>query len=149
MATRVTTYDPAKVDLVVAGNIITGFASGRMLEYRPDAPVWQDALGVDNEPVRWQTNNPMATLIFNLTQSSTSNFVLGALLNVDKLTASSPAPVLMEDRSGTGAPTIIIAKLGWLNSQPVLAWGAGPEARQWSLRLLMPMRPIMSLQGLE
>ncbi len=145
MATRVTTYDPAAVAVSVAGNIITGFAPGRMMEYRPDAPVWQDALGVDNEVVRWATNNPMGTISLFLLQSSNSNFTLSTLLNLDRLTASQTAPFIIQDKSGTDTPTRMIATLGWVNTQAVLAWGAGPETRRWDLRLVLPIHDVHGL----
>lgn len=145
MTLRVTTYDPAKVQVIVSGNHITGFARGRMIEYRPDAPVWADALGVDNEPVRWATNNPMGTLILTLSQASVSNLILSTLLNLDRLTSSQLAPVVVQDRSGTDTPTRIIAKMGWINTQPGLVWGAGPEPRQWNIRLILPIHDVHGL----
>ncbi len=145
MAVRVTTYDPAKVTVSVAGVIVTGFAPGRMIEYRPDAAVWADDLGVDNEPVRWMINNPMGTLTLQLAQSSQSNFTLGTLLNLDRLTAAQVSPVVVEDRSGTGEPTIMIAKLGWVSVQPTLAWSAVPEPRQWDIRLVLPFHNVQGL----
>ena len=145
MATRVTTYNPADVQVSVAGNIISGYAPGRMVEYRPDAPVWTDALGVDNEAVRWALSNPMATLSLILAQSSTSNFVLSALLNLDRITGAQIAPVLVQDMSGDGLPTSIIAKLGWLNTQPPLLWGANAGVRQWDLRLVLVAHDIHGL----
>lgn len=146
MAVRVTTYDPAKVIVTVAGNIIAGYAPGQMVQYRPDVPVWADALGVDNEPVRWASGNPMATLTFFLSQASTSNFILSALLNLDRITSTQPAPVTITDSSGPGEPTIVIAQLGWVSEQPALLWGATPTARQWDIRL---MRPVHVVQGLD
>lgn len=143
MATRVVTYDPAKVSVSVAGNIIAGYAQGQMIQYRPDALVWEDALGVDNEPVRWASNNPMGTLTLILAMSSPSNGPLGLLLNLDRLTASQTSPVIVEDRSGgRGTPTRMIAKLGWVSAQPALNWGSGPEPRQWDIRLVMPLHDI-------
>lgn len=136
MATRVTTYDPARVSVSVAGNIITGYAPGQMIQYRPDVEVWADALGVDNEPVRWATGNPMATLILFLSQASPSNFVLSTLLNLDRITSAQPAPVIIEDKNGLGTPTRVAALIGWVKAQPPLAWGAGPTVRQWDIRLV-------------
>lgn len=142
---RVTTYDPAKVLVAVSGSIISGYAPGRMVEFRPDAPVWTDALGVDNEVVRWAPSNPMATLSLYLSQASNSNFILSTLLNLDRLTSTQVAPVIIQDKSGPGEPTRVIAKLGWLNVQPTLAWSAGPEARKWDLRLVLPLHDVRGL----
>lgn len=148
MAVRVTTYDPAKVRLIVAGNIITGFAPNRLIQYRPDVAVWSDALGVDNEPVRWATNNPMATVSIFLSQSSPSNFTLSTLLNLDRLTATQTAPFILED-GNSAIPTRILAKLGWVSEQPGMSWNPGPETRQWNIRLVLPIHDVHGLDETE
>ncbi len=145
MATRVTTYNPADVIVSVAGNRITGFAPGRMVEHRMDVVVWTDAIGVDNEPVRWALHNPFSTLTLTLLQSSTANFILGGILNLDKITGAQVAPVIVQDKSGDGVPTRIITKTAWINTQPAMVWSQGIEVRQWVLRLVDPIHDIRGL----
>lgn len=153
MTTRVSTYDPAKVQVVVGGAIITGFAPGRMIQYRDDGPVISDDEGVDGESVRWRRLNPFGTLTLFLSQASGANFILSSLLNVDRITLAGIVPVMVQDRSAgrtpgilgggtSGIPTRIIAGNGWIMNQPDMVWGDSPESRQWDIRVLDAVHDI-------
>ena len=142
MATRVTTYNPSDIHVVFGGHLISGYSPGRMMEYVPDAPVWEDGKGVDNERARWQTNDPYSTLSVYLQPSSKSNATLNDILNLDRLTGTQFLPVSFQDVNGPGTPSSIIAITGWLNKQPDIVYSDGVESRKWDIRMVLSIHEI-------
>lgn len=138
---RVTTYDPAEVQVSVGGFIISGFAQGRLIEYRPEQDVISDGEGVDGEVARWARNNPLSTLTLALMQGAASNFTLNTLLNVDRLTLAGVLPILITDRNGA-QPTRLLAGQGWVKAQPDIRWSATAEPREWQLRMMNTIHDI-------
>ncbi len=140
MGTKVRTYDPAKIVVSVAGQIITGFAPGRFLEIIQDREQVADDVGVDGEPVRWAADWPLVTLSMTLALTAAANYTLGNLYNVDRLTMAAIFPVLIEDQStgeSTGRLPRMVASRGWIQTQPTWAYEGGtPVGRQWKVRML-------------
>lgn len=139
---RVVSYDPAKVQVLIGGNVLSGFAPGTMVEVTEDTPKFADEVGVDGEPLRWNTNSPMATMTVYLMQSSTGNEALSNLHNLDRATGAALFPVSVEDKNPTDGqvPSGMIAGTAWIQGQPALAWAGGaPTARRWVIRMLSPV----------
>jgi hypothetical protein len=130
----------------VGGNVITGFVAGTMVEHRMDQDFTRDAEGVDGEPARWRRNNPFSALTLHLRPSSNSNFVMSTMFNVDRLTMAGLLPVLVEDRSGGGTPTRLLAGNAWVQRMPDLTWSDVPAPRAWTLRMI---NVVHDVQGYE
>ena len=146
--TSVKTYDPAEVQVVVGGLIITGFAPGTMIELVPDAPPFQDDYGVDGEPARWTNRNPFDTLTLNIAQSSNSNFLLSNLYNVDLVTQLAILPVMILDGNTSGVKSIYVSARGWIQGPPRIVFaGETPVARQWIVRLLNTLYNTKGIDG--
>lgn len=124
-------YDPAEVQLLVAGNVIKGFAPGQFIRLNANDAVFNDDYGVDGEPVRWATRDPFTTLTFNLLVTSQSNGILSNLLNLDILTHTALYPIMVEGAGGT-----YLAAQAWVSRQPDIVYGVDSEQRSWTLRVL-------------
>ena len=160
----VKTYDPAKVLVVLAGLIITGFARGVFVELTPAEASFRDDHGVDGEPIRWAPRNPFDALVITLSQTSQSNSLLSHLRNADLVTHASIFPVRITDLNAEVAsnaedttevalplpslPSTYVAARGWITGAPSIGYGADPTARRWSLRLLNTLYNVTGSNGL-
>ncbi len=141
MAIRLSTWDPRDVSLAVAGQTVEGFAPGRMIEYELDAPVIEDAVGVDGEPARWARTNPFGTVRVHLSMASPSNKDLNVLLLIDRVTLASIYPLVLKHQD-----TTVIAGSAWLKSQPRMEYSGGePSVRVWEFRTLHTIHDIRGL----
>ena len=147
MVTDVKTYDPAEVLVVVGGFIISGFAPGTLIELAPDAAPFRDDFGVDGEPARWASRNPLDSLTLSLAQSSASNFVLSNLLNADLVTHAGILPVLIMDNNTSGLRSTYVAARGWVTGPPRIQYAADPTARRWIIRLLNTLYNTKGIDG--
>lgn len=138
MSVRVATYDPAKISVRIAGQVISGFAPGTFLEVTYDGNLFEDDVGVDGEPVRWDSRNPFASMNLELMYSSPSNRILGLLATTDKLSQAGLLPVIVEDLSGKGRlpPPRLISASGWVKAWPGFTWADEASTRRWTVRLL-------------
>lgn len=137
--TDLKTYDPSKVNLIVGGFQITGFAQGTMIELTPAADWFNDDFGVDGEPARWANANPYNDLRIYLMHTSNSNLILSNLHNADRLSQVGVVPVYLEDDSREGGlleKARYVSARGWIKAPAAVQFGSGPGVRQWNFRLL-------------
>jgi hypothetical protein len=132
------TYDPARVNLVLAGQPINGFAPGTFITITPVSQVVKSDKGVDNEPCRWFLGDPFSQLVFQLMQTASSNNGLSNLLNLDRVTGASYWPVLLEDRSNPrdSQPLRVLSAQGWLEEQPAIVRGDTVQSVKWTVRMV-------------
>lgn len=148
MATDVKTYDPAEVLVIVGLFTITGFAPGTFIELAPDEQPWKDDYGVDGEPVRWRPRNPFDTLTLTLAQSSSSNFILSNLLNLDLISEFSVVPVMIQDLNTSGLRSTYVSARGWVHGPSRIVFqGDSPASRKWELRLLGTVYNTKGIDG--
>ena len=136
---NIKTYDPAKVLVIVAGNIISGFAPGVFIQLSEDQPMLSDDFGCDGESARWLPYAPFSTLVLTLAPTAGANTTLSNLLNLDRFTQAAIFPVIVQDSSNPTdtQPPRIVAGRGWLRGFPVMTYQNGvPVGRPWTLRLL-------------
>jgi len=144
------TYDPARVSVSIAGQLLHGFVQGKMIEFSLDTPTWSDEYGVDGEPARWVNLNPFGSLKVFLAQTSGSNITLSNLANGDKVTQAVLLPVLVVDGSNPRdrQPTRLLAVAGWIQGSPSLLWqGDVPVGREWVIRLLNPLTDVREVSA--
>lgn len=133
------TYDPARVQINVAGHPISGFMDGRFIDLEPGSPTFEDEIGVDGEPVRWLTYDPLFNLYLDLVQTAEDNAFLSNLRLGDSLSQAILFPVLLVDGSNPAdtQPTRMVAPRAWIKTQPAIIYESGsPVGRRWQLRLL-------------
>lgn len=106
-------YDPSKVVVTVAEQIITGFASDDFVSVVMDEDIYQKIRGADGEVSRVRNSTLSGVIELKLMASAPSNGALNSLI-------SNPDPftIGINDLSGT---TVLIATRCWIKKLPDLA----------------------------
>ena len=121
-------YDPAQFQLIVNGNIISGFADGTFISFTRSADSFSKTVGSDGEVTRTRMNDKSAELTITLQQASASNDILSDLYLLDELSGNGIVPVLMKDGSGN---TIIGAAEAWIRKPADATFSNEAENREW------------------
>ena len=123
-------YDPKKVQLVIAGLTITGFADGDKIKAEPVTKEdMKSFVGIDGDVVFAKVNDDRYTVTFTLYEESPSNKVLGAMSKVP-----TSFPVMIKNTSagkylGGGTGSRIMDK-------PSITFGTDSPKREW--KVLVP-----------
>lgn len=128
----VRTFDPKSVIVTIGGVPMSGYADGTFLEITADTQQWTKVIGADGFTTRVKSNDYGGVMTLTLSQSSPSNDVLSALLNVDKLSNAGVVPILIKDLSGT---TVMFSASGWIQQFPDVTFGNEINNRAWILDL--------------
>lgn len=94
------TFDPARVNLVFAGNLLTGFMPGTFIQVAREEDTWTPMVGADGRVARARNRNQMARITVTLMMTSPSNDVLSALHNLDQATGSATGACSLTDSLG-------------------------------------------------
>lgn len=132
MTTRI--YDSKKVACSLAGLPLSGYADGNFLEVTYDSDQFVDVIGTDGTVSRSKSNDLRATVTIRLMQTSPSNDVLSALLQVD-LNADGGAGVgafMVTDVQGT---TLLIGENAWIMKFPDQNFGREAQERSWTIKV--------------
>lgn len=127
---RVDTIDPKDVTVIVAGNIIEGFAQEQIVVERESNQV-EDEIGADGDVARRITNDRRGTITITLLQTSRSNLFLSGLAVADELSGSVLFPVIVKDQRGND---LHVAPNAWVQKMPRTSYRAGVESREWKIR---------------
>lgn len=73
------TYDPRDVQVIVGGNILTGFADGGFVKCEKQEDNYETHVGAQGEVSRSRNANPLGTITITLQSTSPSNAVLNRL----------------------------------------------------------------------
>lgn len=130
MAVR--TYDPKSVIVSIGGIPVSGYADGTFLEITADDQQFSKVVGADGYTTRVKSNNYGGVLTLTLSQSSPSNDILSALLNLDRVSNAGVVPILIKDLSGT---SLIFSAAGWIQQFPDLSFGNEINDRAWTFDL--------------
>lgn len=125
------TYDPKEVS-VIFGAPIKGFADGTFVSVEYNEDFFTMQIGADGDAIRAKSNNSSARVTITLLQSSESNDILSATLNLDRLSPSGDGilPFLLKDNTGR---TLMTAEKMWITKPPTVAYGREGETREWVL----------------
>jgi len=126
------TFDPKSVVISVGGVPMSGFADGTFLEITADNQQFSKVVGADGFTTRVKSNNYGAVMTLTLSQSSPSNDVLSAFLQLDRLSNNGVVPILIKDMSGT---TVVFSATGWIQQFPDMAFGSEINNRAWAIDL--------------
>lgn len=124
------TYDPSKVTLVIAGNIISGFHDGSFIQVSRDEDTWLRTVGADGRVARARNLNKMGIVTFTLQQGSPSNSICSALANTDDLTGVPPGAFQIIDQNGT---TNLSGDETFFLKPADVEFAKEVSGRQWSL----------------
>lgn len=124
----VKTYSPKKVQLIVLGNIISGFAAGTFIVASREVDAFTKILGGDGEVARTQSANRSGEVTITLLQTSGSNDILSAIAVADELAGTGIGPIIIKD---TGGSTVLFSGEGWIRKQPDVEFADEAGDREW------------------
>lgn len=125
-----TTYDMTRCNLVVAGQLISGFGEGAVLTVSQDNPSWTPRVGATGEVSRARNNNRMGKFVFRLMQTSASNAYLEGLRQADESNRTTIGAVRLtslDDSTDIGGDEC------WLEKMPDIQRGAEVSEVEWSV----------------
>lgn len=135
MATRLATYDPKRISIVIGSHIVSGYAEDTFVSIEPDGDGTQAQAGADGEVGRSLSNNPLATLTLTLQQTSLSNDAMSDLLNLDRASGGAGVvPLQVRDLRGR---TVFAASQAWVKQMPTIEYGSELSDREWELGCVM------------
>lgn len=130
MPQNVDTIDPKEVTVMIADNIIEGFADAKILVERESDAVIDEA-GPDGDVARLITNDFRGTFTITLLQTSRSNLILSRLAKADALSGNGIFPVVIKDNRGND---LHIGATSWIRKMPASAYSKSVETRVWAIR---------------
>lgn len=130
MAVR--TYNPGKVQVIVGGAILTGFASGTFVKVSRSEDEFKGYAGTTGEQSRAAVLDKSGMCEVTLASTSPDNALLEAITAADRVTGGAPIPIMVRDRSGT---TLFFTETGWLQKVPDREFGAEVVGVAWQFRM--------------
>ena len=118
MATRITTYDPAQIQVTVGGAILTGFEPGTFVNLTRAVNNFDYSVGPDGkEGIRAKRNDRSGMFTFTLRQASVGNLILSNLANRDEVDGDGVVPVQITDLNNPD--TQYISGAAWIENHSV------------------------------
>jgi len=130
MSNTLQTFDTKKIELIVAGNLITGFADD-MVSADRDANLFDDDAGAQGDVVRFANNDKRGLIMVKLLQTSKSNLFLSGLAKADEFTGLGVFPVVLKDTLGND---LVVAAQAWIRKIASISYKRGVEVREWEIR---------------
>ena len=130
MSNTLETFDPKNIELIVAGNLITGF-SDDMVSADRDANLFDDDAGAQGDVVRFANNDKRGLITVKLLQTSKSNLFLSGLAKADEFTGLGVFPVVLKDTRGND---LVVAAQAWIRKIASISYKRGVEVREWEIR---------------
>jgi hypothetical protein len=124
------TFDPQKVTLVIAGNIISGFGEGSFITASREEDTWLSVVGSDGRVARARNANKKGIVQFTLLATAPSNDVCSALHNLDELTGIPPGAFQLVDQLGR---TVLSGDESFFMKPADVEYDKTVTNRQWSL----------------
>lgn len=130
----VLTYDPRQVQLIVGGQIGSGFADDSMIEVERDEDAYVKKVGADGSVTRGRIADRTGKIRVYLMQSSSFNSVLSGFAIADETSNTGAVPCLGRDGSGSAtSPTVFATDFGWVKKFPKLVLKKGVEVWMWEI----------------
>lgn len=137
----VQTFSPEFSNVTISTNVIdhivTEFAEGTYINIEPANDRFTPTVGAKGEEYRSHNPSKAVTITVTLSQTSHSNDVLLALLNLDRETLDGTFTFTFKDSSGT---TVYTDEFAYIMTEPTQAFSGngGLEGREWQIRLPNP-----------
>lgn len=126
MATK--TYDPADVLGTLGPVIFSGYADGTFLSVEKAEDTFSVSIGASGHQTRVRNRNESGTVTLTLQASSRVNDALSTLHNLDLISNSGKAPLLIKDAEGT---TLVAAEDAWVKKIPAVEFSKDMPTRTW------------------
>ncbi len=127
----VKTYNPADVQLVIAGNPISGYADGTFINIARNNPSYTSGTGSTGEGWRAKSNDKSGTCTITLLQTSRSNDALSALSALDEASGDGVGPLLLKDNSGR---SLYAAETCWIEKPADSEFAREQSDREWVIK---------------
>lgn len=124
----VRTYSPKKVQLIVGGLIIQGYAEDTFITAERNTDAFTRSTGADGETSRVHSPDRSGMITLTLQQTSQSNDALSALAAADDLSLQGTFPVLLKDNNGT---TLATGQEAWIRKYANSEYAAEMSQREW------------------
>lgn len=136
MSDVVTTYDPARVTVIIGGIPISGYADGTFLTVEPMSDAVMSEAGADGEIARAISSDKRYTFTLTLQQGSTSNDALSGLFLLDQASnGGGMVPIAVADLSGR---TLFAVSRAWITKMPTVEFGKELNDREWVFTTAKP-----------
>lgn len=122
------TFDPAKVLVSFAGQVITGFAPDTFISAERNEDGFTLVVGAGGEATRSQSRNKSGTVTLTLMASSQSNDILSAVALADELSGTGVSPLFIKEFNGT---TVVMAQNAWIKKLPVMERAKEAGTVEW------------------
>lgn len=127
MATK--TYDPAKVLVSFAGQLITGIAPDTFISAERNEDGFTLVVGAGGEATRSQSRNRSGTVTLTLMASSQANDILSAQAAADELAGTGVAALFIKELNGT---TRAMAASAWIKKLPTVERAREAGTVEWT-----------------
>ena len=135
-STRVKTYDPKKVTVVMGPYIISGFAEDTFINIVTNGDGTTAVVGCDQEIVRTiSPDSVLKTITLTLLQSSDSNDDLTLLKNMDDQSGAGIVPLAIKDLTGR---TVLMSDQAWVGKKPDTQRGKQAQSLAWTIYAVVP-----------
>lgn len=124
-------FDPKKIAVTVAGQLIHGFAKGTFVKIGRDEDGFSLMVGADGESTRAKNANKAGKFTFTLLATSASNDYLTSLHLADELSGQSTFAVMVKDNRGT---SLYAAATAWVVKPADAEWGVEAAQREWVIQ---------------
>lgn len=129
MGGRAANYNPVEVDLIYGPIKVEGYAVGEFVTLDQEEDTFLKVVGTDGELARSLNQNDATVITIKLLQTSKSNVLLSAALQLDKATGGrSPQVMLIKDRSGFSLNAFPVA---WIVKPPAQSLDKQATSREW------------------
>jgi len=124
------TYNPKEVSMIIAGNIVSGYADGSYLTVERNEDSFSLSIGADGEGVRSKSNNRSGKFTFSVQQGSSINDILSGLYIADENTGKGVFSVFVKDNQGSSLHT---AETAWVVKPASAEYAKEVGTREWVL----------------
>jgi len=124
------TYDPEKVDVIIGGAIMSGFADGTFVSIERDEDTFTKVTGADGRTSRAKSANKSGRVTLTLQQTSLSNNVLSGFALEDEVTSKAIKAILIRDSLGS---TNIASGAGWVVKPASVEFSKEISNREWTI----------------
>ncbi len=128
----VETYSPKRVELIVAGVPMRGYADGTFINVERSSDAFATNVGADGEVSRTHSADKTGKITLTLQQTSDSNDFLSGLVNVDEITLLGQFPILLKDTNGR---TLVESPCAWVDKVANSEFSNELTDREWVISL--------------
>lgn len=124
------TYAPKKIAVSFNGIPLSGFAKGTFIKISNTSDAFTPEIGSDGEVARVASADESGMIVLTLQQTSASNDILNAALNLDKLLHTGTGVLAVKDTNGR---SLHIGAESWIRKVSDVEFADGATGREWTI----------------